>query len=145
MLQKLKVPLRKIITLWLPVFVWCLGIFLLSSRPVLTSSRFYWQDFLIKKLAHIFEYAILSTLIYRALVNGGVKKKNAGIWALIFVVFYGASDEYHQSFVPGRQSTIRDVIIDGFGGGLAILIILRYLPKSSKRIKSFADRLNIVS
>jgi VanZ family protein len=141
--QKLKILLKKLLLYWSPVFLWCLAIFLVSNRTVPKSSEFFWQDFVIKKLAHVFEYAVLSTFIYRALINSGVGKRNAGIWAVVLTVLYGASDEFHQSFTPGRQARIRDVLIDGFGGGLAVYLIWKFLPKVPKRLKYIINILKL--
>jgi len=141
--QKLKILLKKLLLYWSPVFLWCLAIFLVSNRTVPKSSEFFWQDFVIKKLAHIFEYAVLATFIYRALLNEGITKKRAGIWAVLLVILYGASDEFHQSFIPGRQSRMRDVAIDGFGGALGVYLIWKILPKAPKRLKYIVEVLKI--
>lgn len=145
MVQKTKILLKKLFKYYAPVFLWCLAIYIVSNRTVPKSSDFFWQDFVIKKLAHIFEYGALSVLVYRAFTGSGIDKKKAGYFAVIFVIIYGMSDEYHQSFVPGRQSTIRDVIFDGFGGGLAIYFIWNILPKSKGRVKYVAKVLEIIN
>jgi hypothetical protein len=145
MSQKVKLILRRFFIYWGPVILWSFAIFIVSNRTVPKSSEFFWQDFVVKKLAHIFEYAVLSTLFYRALLNEGLGKKNAGIWAIILTALYGASDEYHQSFIPGRQSTIRDIVIDSFGAGLAVSLIWTYLPRTTKRIQYLLEKLGLSS
>jgi len=79
------------------------------------TSEIYWQDFIVKKTAHIIEYAILATLLYRALINSNVPRKEAGIYAVILSATYGISDEFHQYFTPGREPRVRDVFFDLFG------------------------------
>ncbi len=79
-----------------------------------------WQMLFIKKIFHLVEYAILSILAYRSFNKNRVK-------TLIFVLVYAISDEIHQSFVPGREPRIRDVIIDLTGGYLGVWLI-KYLP-----------------
>lgn len=144
MLLKAKILIRRILLFWSPVILWSLAIYAVSDRTVPKSSEFFWQDFVIKKFAHIVEYGILSIFIYRAFLNEGVDKNKAGVWAIILTTLYGVSDEYHQSFVLGRQSRIRDVVFDFLGAGSAIYLILRYLPKASKRITSLARKLEVI-
>jgi TRAP-type uncharacterized transport system fused permease subunit len=135
--------IRKVIRFWLPVVIWAIIIFLLSARPMRRATQIFWQDFIIKKSAHVFEYAILTTLLYRALKEVGVEKKEAGVYSIILAVLYGVSDEFHQSFTPGRESTVRDVIFDTIGAILAIYGLWRYLPKAPKRLRLWAKRLQL--
>ena len=57
----------------------------------------------------------------------------AAAWCLalprtaLLIVLFGASDEWHQSFVPGRQADVFDVLRDATGAGLG-LIVMRCLP-----------------
>lgn len=129
---------------WTPVIIWAGVIFLFSTLVVVKSPEFNLLDFIIKKSAHFVEYGILALLFYRALVNtADFSKKKAGILALLFVVFYGISDEYHQSFTPGREPTVRDVAIDSFGGVTAIVLLWKYLPKMPRRLRKLAKSLQI--
>ncbi len=79
--------LKKILNRWLPPFIWAVVIFLFSSYPTTRASEIHWKDFIVKKTAHIVEYAILTTLSYRALKMSGVEKKKAGYFS-IFVSFH---------------------------------------------------------
>lgn len=137
------VLIERIIKLWLPVIVWSLFIFSFSSNPTARASEVHWQDFLIKKSAHIFEYAIFSVLLYRALKESGVAKKEAAIYALILAVLYGASDEFHQSFTPGREPTVRDVVFDTIGASIGVYFIWKLLPKVPKKLKDLAGKLQL--
>ena len=78
--------------------------------------------FLVRKAAHVTEYAILTGLLFRAL-----RWSISGLWrrgfvALIPALLYAPLDEFHQSFVPSRTSSIRDVSIDYCGAILGILL-----------------------
>jgi len=78
---------------------------------------------LIRKCAHFTEYFILSLLIFRGIRSG--EKGWHLRWALttvLIVAGYAALDEFHQSFVPGRQAAVGDVLIDASGGIAAQLV-----------------------
>ena len=130
----------KIFKLWLPPVVWAIVIFVLSARPVTPASQIFWQDFILKKGAHVVEYAIFTILIYRALKESGVKKYNAGLWAILISVIYGATDEYHQSFTPGREPRVRDVFFDTIGAILSIYLLWNLLPNLPQKLRAWAKR-----
>ena len=127
----------KILKFWLPPILWGLVIFSFSSFKVGTATEIYWKDFIIKKTAHVIEYGILATLLYRAMVNSDIEKKKA-IWLSILIAFlYGLTDEFHQSFTPGREPHLRDVIIDTIGGALGVLTFCKVLEKYPKWKEKF--------
>jgi VanZ family protein len=129
---------------WLPVVFWAFVIFFFSAQPTQRASRIYWEDFIIKKSAHIIEYFVLSLLLFRALISQKIEKtKSLKISALVSVI-YAITDEFHQSFVPGRDATVRDVLIDSFGVFLAVYFILRVLPKLPEGYKTIAVKLGIL-
>lgn len=129
--------------LWLPAILWAVVIFLFSSYPTAQASEIEWRDFVVKKTYHLIEYAILATLLYRAFKESGIEKRKAGIYSIIFAALYGASDELHQSFTPGRDARLRDVIIDTIGASVAIYIIWKQLPKAPKKLKRWAAKLQL--
>lgn len=129
---------------WIPVIVWAGVIFLFSTLVVVKSPEFNLVDFIVKKSAHFVEYAILALLLYRALINTTrLSKKKAGMLTVLFIVFYGISDEYHQSFTPGREPAIRDILIDSLGGATSLFLIWKYLPKMPAELKKLAKSLQI--
>lgn len=80
-----------------------------------------------RKAAHFTEYAILAYLAARAF-RTSPRPALANHWffaALALVVAYALLDEYHQSFVPSRTSSVYDSLIDMAGGLTALLIIRR--------------------
>lgn len=80
-----------------------------------------------RKAAHFTEYAILAYLAARAF-RTSPRPALANRWfiaALALVVAYALLDEYHQSFVPSRTSSIYDSFIDMLGGLTALLLIRR--------------------
>ena len=135
--------LLKIIKYWLPVIVWALIIFNFSSHAVPKVGQSYWVDFAAKKLAHILEYGVFAVITYRALINSGVKKLLAYYIAIIIPFIYGASDELHQSFTPTRTPTVRDIVFDTLGAAVAIYFVAKLLPKASKTVKIWAEKLDL--
>ena len=105
--------MRKFLKYWLPILLWAGIIFWLSSIPDLESGLK--QDFILRKIAHILEFAILTFLFFRALKQEKISLSKALIFSIIFSLFYALSDEYHQTFVLGRQGTLKDVGIDSIG------------------------------
>ena len=91
---------------WGPVVAWAAVIFAFSSIPSLGTGLDTW-DFVLRKIAHATEFAILAALLVRAFRNPG--------WAIAIGIAYAVSDEIHQSFVSGRQGSPRDVGIDAVG------------------------------
>jgi VanZ family protein len=134
----------KIVKYWLPVIVWALIIFNFSAHAVPKVGQSYWTDFIAKKLAHILEYGIFALLNYRALINSGIKKVMCYWLAIIIPLLYGASDELHQSFTPTRTPTVRDVLIDTFGASLAILLMVKLLPKATGQFKIWVKKLELL-
>jgi VanZ family protein len=106
----------RVITVWLPVVAWAAVIFALSSVPSLSTGLGTW-DTVLRKGAHVTEYAILGALLYRAF------RREAP--ALATGIAYAATDELHQHFVRGRHASPVDVAIDALGVTLGMLAWLR--------------------
>jgi len=106
----------RVLTIWLPIFAWAAVIFAFSSIPSLSTGLGTW-DTILRKGAHIAEYAILGALLYRALGREAL--------ALAVGIAYAATDEFHQHFVHGRHSSPVDVAIDAVGLALGMLVWLR--------------------
>jgi VanZ family protein len=90
-------------------------IFLLSATPAQELPDFGLVDLLIKKGGHMVGYGLLSLTFLR-----GLGSTRSPIAALLLTGLYAASDELHQSFVPGRGSTVIDVGIDLVGASIAL-------------------------
>ena len=101
---------------WLPVIVWAAVIFALSSIPHLGTGLGTW-DTILRKGAHVTEYAILGLLLVRAL--------GRELPAFLVGVAYAITDELHQHFVGGRHSSPIDVAIDSTGVLIGVLILAR--------------------
>jgi VanZ family protein len=104
------------LTNWAPVVLWAAVIFVLSSIPDLGTGLGTW-DAVLRKLAHIAEYAILGGLILRAARNTPT--------AVLLASAYAATDEVHQAFVTGRHGSPFDWLIDTAAAVLGVALAVR--------------------
>jgi len=130
---------RNFIRYWAPVIFWMCLIFWMSTETFSSQNTFLWMQTLlhllakissqemrlihpfIRKAGHLIEYFILGLLLFRAF-RGDLTVSWSWRWsffALIVVVLWAATDEFHQSFVPTRTASVVDVGIDTAGGILA--------------------------
>jgi len=87
-----------------------IAIFVASAQPTLPL-----QDDVPDYVSHSVAYLVLAVLWCWALAKGGAPTLRIALAAVLASALYGATDEWHQSFVPGRHSEARDVRIDTFG------------------------------
>jgi VanZ family protein len=92
--------------------VWAAVIFAFSSIPSLSTELGTW-DTILRKLAHLTEYAILGALLLRALRHPAA--------AVVLAGLYAVTDEVHQLFVEGRHGAPLDVGIDTVGALAGVL------------------------
>ncbi len=118
-----RATIRNLVWYWLPPLAWMGVIFFSSAQPDLPSPPGPLLDTLLKKSGHFVVYAMLAFLWYRALSRGGMTDRAALGLAFAIAVMYGMSDEFHQSFVPGRHPGLSDVLIDAIGAATAIWVI----------------------
>jgi len=100
---------------WLFVILWMLIIFFFSHQPGLASGLSGDWDFVLRKMAHITEYAVLCFLLVRVIGEYKVSFKKTIIFSILISIIYAISDEYHQTFIFARQGNLRDILIDSFG------------------------------
>jgi len=114
-----------------PAVFWIILIFALSTYPkaIIPQGKFISWD----KLAHIVEFGILGYLVARL---GYFSRQSWwfrrwGLITIIFGILYAASDEWHQFFVPGRYSSVYDVIADAIGVFLGYMLFKTLIKKRS--------------
>ena len=105
---------------WLPVLLWMGLITYWSGQSELPIDQ-PWIARLLRgqqhPLAHAAAFGILATLV-RWAVEG---TPGATLWAFLFSVMFGAVDEWHQSFTPGRASDWKDLAVDAMAAALAVM------------------------
>lgn len=99
-------------------------IYFLSSRPDFHSGLQPTWDFVLRKIAHMIEYAILTGLLARSFIMSAVTPNSSMIFAILAAALYAVTDEYHQTFVPGRNGSFVDWLIDVVGISTATMFIL---------------------
>lgn len=101
---------------WAAAAAWMGLIFFVSAQPrlplLLDSPDL--QDV----AGHFVAYAVLAMLLRWALAGSGVRRP--GIWAFALAMLYAFSDEFHQSFVPGRHPDPLDILTDAAGAAAAL-------------------------
>ena len=104
--------------LWLPPLVYAALIFHFSSEtdPMPGLTRAVWD-----KALHSVEYAGLALLLCRACRGEGGGWLASCAFAFIVACAYALSDEWHQAFVPGRDSNPRDWLADATGGWIGVV------------------------
>jgi len=113
---------RRVAWAFVPALAYAAIIFALSSQsdplPFLPPEIFL-QD----KLLHAAEYAVLGGLLVRALHLAGLRPSVALVVAVVVASAFGATDEFHQSFVPGRNSDVADWLADTLGATIGAVLV----------------------
>ena len=148
---------------WLPVLIW-LGVIFIGSSDLMSAehtSRFLipflrWLKpnispetlavihFVVRKCAHLTEYAVLALLLFRAVFRGTHLKWSMSILCVsvwIVCVLVAAADEFHQSFVESRGASVWDVMIDAGGAIFGLVISAGFAGGRSKKLEGAAPKL----
>jgi VanZ family protein len=150
---------------WLPLLLW-LGVIFLGSTDLMSAehtSRFIvpflrWLKpdispetlasihFIVRKCAHVGEYAVLALLLLRAAIfMTNLKRSLAVLHVSVWVacLFVAAADEFHQTFVASRGALIGDIMIDSGGAILGLLIGAAFvMSRSTRREKNTCRGVN---
>jgi VanZ family protein len=94
-------------------------IFALSAQESLPGHPSPAIAVLIERGGHLIEYAILAALCLRA-VSQTLPTRRPARWAMAITLLYAFSDEWHQSFVPGRDVEVMDLVADLLGALLSL-------------------------
>jgi VanZ family protein len=129
-----------------PLAVWLLVVFCMSTdfgsadhtsrilvpllhwlNPTISDAAVERVHFFVRKAGHVTEYAILALLLLRAVRLSRATPVTHWSWptaglALLASAAYGATDEFHQLFVPSRGPSVHDVMIDTGGALLGLFL-----------------------
>jgi VanZ family protein len=147
--------MKSFLKYWLPVFVWLALIFIGSTdllaaaqttrmigpllhwlKPDISAETIAQVQFFVRKAAHLTEYAVLATLLWRALRLGTRLQWKMSILTMSILSacgIFAASDEFHQSFVASRTASRFDVLIDIAGALTALAFCWMFARRKSER------------
>lgn len=129
--------LRRFLSLWGPVLLQTGLLFYLSSQRMLPHGPRFTD-----KVAHFVAYGLLALLFLRALHGGFVPlNRPRALFAIALAIAYGVSDEFHQSFVPGRDASGYDLLADALGAITATLLAGAVLRRGTPPGKPRGDEL----
>ena len=103
----------------LPAIVWMGFIFAMSSREQFPQP-FGLSTVLLSFAAHMMLYGVLAVLLLVAIASDGSTSRSTALGAIVAAALYGVSDEFHQSFVPGRDASVIDIIVNTLGATIAV-------------------------
>ena len=132
---------------WLPLAVW-LAVILFESTPAASSANtrhlllgaLNWLlgtansgavdllNFALRKSGHFLGYGLLGVLFFRALhATSRAAAGTLAAWSVGLTLVVASLDEFHQSFIPSREGSVRDVLLDTVGAVCLLSIVLAYL------------------
>ena len=150
--------MKSFLKYWLPLLIW-LGVIFLGSTSLMSaeqtsrlivpillwlkpgmSPKTIWIILVImRKCAHVTEYAILALLLWRALRSGPtLRTKLPTLFSAVLLAcaVFAASDEFHQSFVKSRTPSVGDVLLDVVGALFGLLICASFARRHPKKARS---------
>ncbi|MDF2534502.1 MAG: acetobutylicum phosphotransbutyrylase [Bacillales bacterium] len=151
--MKIKILNKKQLLWWVATIGLMIGIFLFSNQPATESSsisggivekivkpvlellRIQYSETvhtIFRKIAHFTFYGLLGISVFNLLRSYQIQK--SVLLSLLICFLYASTDEFHQTFVPGRSGEFRDVIIDISGsifGTIVILIVSKVIRKKN--------------
>ncbi len=124
---------RRNIRAWLPAILWAGTIFFLSAQSSLPPIAPSVPNF--DKVEHFGTYGLLGILVIDAVRRSStLTLPKAVLVAILITSAYGASDEFHQRFVPNRSCDVWDWTADTIGGILGVAVYAAY--ESRRRQKA---------
>lgn len=147
---------RVVLFAYAPIFLWLGVIFFLSTGngssaetskiigplitfffPTADEATVEFVHAVVRKTAHVTEYAILAAIASRAFIRSPIPRLRNywGWWAILLVAVTASLDEFNQSFNAMRSASPRDSLLDISGGLLAVALIRLYIRRKNKSSK----------
>ena len=126
--------MKRFLLFWGPVFLFAIFIFIMSSISSHEGNDPFPH---FDKFAHFLVYGAFALLIFRGFTRT-IRSNNFLLIAILTVVVtvaYGVSDEFHQSFVPARDSDVNDIAADGIGA-IAAMSVIYLFRRFSRRLSA---------
>ena len=155
--------MRLFLKYWLPLLIWLglifvgstsvmsaehtsryIGPFLLWLKPGMSATAIWTILVVVRKCAHVIEYAVLALLLWRALRSVPTLRTRTFVVfgaVLLGCALVAASDEFHQTFVKSRTPSVRDVLLDVGGGFLGLLICATFARRHPGTFRATTDGL----
>ena len=126
--SKVKI-IKNYLLAYLPSVLWAGFIFFLSAQESLPGFSISIYDFIFKKSAHMFVYAVLYILLFTAYKKTNNKQfnKKSYLYPIFICAVYAFLDELHQATVPGRHPALRDTGYDMLGVTTVLLYQLKLI------------------
>ncbi len=126
-----------IVTDFCGLLLYCAVIYWLSSQPQQpVQIHFSHQD----KVLHAIAFMIMAVLVWRCFRHFDIGIRSRFGFSLLFCSLYGLADEWHQSFIPGRQTDIADWLADTTGAALCLFMLYKLQkPRYSAKIDVIVD------
>jgi VanZ family protein len=117
-----KLSAERLIGLWLPVVLYAILIFVSSAFPFPEVPVHFWNY---DKVLHLGGFGLFGILLARAIkgTRPDINLRKLYLLVAMISLLYGASDEFHQCFTPGRTVSVWDALSDGVGGFLGGLLV----------------------
>jgi VanZ family protein len=153
--------MKSFLKYWLPLLIWLSVIFvgstnlmsaehtsrsvvpfLLWLKPGMSPQTIWGILVVIRKCAHVTEYAVLALLLWRALRSiPVVRAKTLIVLAAVVLgcALFAASDEFHQTFIKSRTPSVRDVLLDIAGAILGLFIGASFARGHPKKFRGITQ------
>ncbi len=128
---------------WGPALAVMLLIFIASAQPegsALMPDFGGLRDLIIKKGGHLLFYALLGAALLHGLSAEQAPSRPRALAALLLALLYAVSDEFHQTFVPGREGRWQDVVIDTVGATFGLIVYAALFVRSRSRLTDSGNR-----
>jgi VanZ family protein len=149
--------MRQFVKYWLPLLIWLVVIFLGSTsvmsaehtsryivpfllwlKPGMSPTAIWTILVVVRKCAHVSEYAVLALLLWRALRSvRALQPKTLAVFGAVLggCTLFAASDEFHQMFVNSRTPSVRDVFLDVAGALVGLLIAVTFARRDKNKFR----------